>query len=341
MSDAGDSGDFRLSVLDQVPIRQGATAAQAIAETLDLAREADRLGYSRYWLAEHHNSASLSCAAPEILAGQVANETQRIRVGTGGVMLSHYSPLKVAETFRMLETLHPGRIDLGIGRAPGSDQRTAAALAAGPGALGIEHFPGQVRDLLGYLGDNLDEHHPFSGIRAMPDGPNEPEVWVLASSSGSASIAAHFGCPLSFAHFIVQDGASEVLESYRRSFKPSKRLAEPRTSLGISLMCAPTEQEAYELSLSRYLWWIKIRQGRPGPFPTVEEALEYPFQDDPATLLAKMRKRAVVGDPEQVHRRLAEMKTQFGVDEFVVLTICHDPEARKRSYQLLAAMRKD
>ena len=327
---------LRLSVLDQAPIRDGASAREAIAETQDLARAADRLGYTRYWLAEHHNSASLSCAAPEILAGQVASITQRIRVGTGGVMLSHYSPLKVAESFRMLETLHPRRIDLGIGRAPGSDQLTAAALATGPGNLGIEHFPGQIRDLLGFLGDGLDDNHPFRTIRAMPDGPTEPEVWILASSMGSAGLAAHFGCPLSFAHFIVQKEAANVLSAYRHSFKPSRRLQEPLASLGISLMCAPTEQEAYELSLSRYLWWTKIRQGRPGPFPSVQEALDYPFEDDPETMLKKMRRRAVIGDPGQVRERLEEMSEEFGVNEFVVLTICHDPQARLRSYQLLA-----
>jgi len=327
---------LRLSVLDQAPIRDGSSAREAIAETLELARAADRLGYTRYWLAEHHNSASLSCAAPEILVAQVATVTEKIRVGTGGVMLSHYSPLKVAESFRMLETLHPGRIDLGIGRAPGSDQLTATALAAGPGSLGVEHFPGQIRDLLGFLGDGLDDNHPFRGIRAMPDGPTEPEIWILASSMGSASLAAHFGCPLSFAHFIVQEEASEVLAAYRQSFKPSRRLEKPRASLGVSLMCAPTEQEAYELSLSRYLWWIRIRQGRPGPFPSLEEALDYPFEDDQETMLAKMRRRAVIGNPCQVGARLEEMSEEFGVDEFVVLTICHDPEARKRSYELVA-----
>lgn len=325
-----------LSVLDQAPIRKGGTAAQAIAETLELAELCDRLGYRRYWLAEHHNTASLSCASPEILIGQVANRTRRIRVGSGGVMLSHYSPLKVAESFRMLETLFPGRIDLGIGRAPGSDRRTAQALAVGPGALGIEHYPAQIRDLLGFLEDDLDDDHPFRGIRAMPETRSSPELWILGSSAESAEFAAFFGCPYSFAHFITPTGGDHAIETYRRRFRPSRRLAGPRASLGVSAVCAGTQKEARRLSLSRALWWIKILRGAPEPFPSPEEAEAYPYDLNEAAIRDKILQRAIAGTPEQVRERLESLAAQHGVEEIVVLTITYDFEARKRSYELLA-----
>ena len=206
---------LRLSVLDQSPVRSGGTPADAIAETLELAQAAERLGYHRYWLAEHHSTPGLADASPEILIGQVAARTARIRIGAGGIMLTHYSALKVAETFRMLETLFPGRIDLGIGRAPGSDQLTAEALRHGPGAIGLEFFPDQVADLIGFLHDRLDPGHPFAGVRAMPSGPGAPEVWLLGSSDESAACAAHLGTAFSFAH-----SATWFTQSRRTSLAP-------------------------------------------------------------------------------------------------------------------------
>ncbi|HEX2116003.1 MAG TPA: MsnO8 family LLM class oxidoreductase, partial [Alphaproteobacteria bacterium] len=204
-----------LSVLDQSPVRAGGTAAQAVAETIELAQHCERLGYHRYWLAEHHNADGLAGTAPEILIARIAAATNRMRIGSGGVMLSHYSPLKVAETFRMLETLYPGRIDLGIGRAPGSDPRTAQALQHGPGALPIEYYPAQIADLLAYLGPGLAPDHPFAGVRAMPAAPAAPEFWVLGSSDQSAAYAAHFGAAFSFAHFITERMGPEIMQAYR------------------------------------------------------------------------------------------------------------------------------
>jgi luciferase family oxidoreductase group 1 len=229
-----------LSVLDQSPIRSGGTAAQAIQETLQLAELADRLGYHRYWLAEHHSSAGLAGSAPEVLIGQVASRTSRIRVGSGGVMLSHYSALKVAENFRVLEALFPGRIDLGIGRAPGSDQRTARALRQGPGALGLEHFPQQLADLIAFLHDELPPNHPFTGVRAMPAGPTAPPLWILGSSGEGALLAAHFGTAFSYAHFINAEGGTEATRAYRESFRPSPRLAAPQASVAAFVICADT-----------------------------------------------------------------------------------------------------
>jgi luciferase family oxidoreductase group 1 len=333
---AAPSLKLKLSILDQSPIMSGRTPAQAIAETLELARHADRLGYARYWLAEHHNSAGLAGPAPEILIARVAAETRRIRVGSGGVMLSHYSALKVAETFRMLETLSPGRIDLGIGRAPGSDQWTARALQHGPGALGIEHFPGQIGLLLGFLGDDLPRDHPFASIHAMPTGETMPEVWLLGSSDEGAAYAAHFGCAFSFAHFINGEGGVAAMKAYRRDFQPSPRLGEPLGSIGVFVLCAETEEEARMLASSRDLWRLRRERGIFGPIPSVEEALAYSYSERELAWLAYHRRRQIVGTPEQVREELVALAAEYGVEEVVALSICHDFAKRVRSYELLA-----
>lgn len=331
----GSSPVLALSVLDQCPIRAGATAADAVREAVKLAQAADRLGYRRYWLAEHHNSESLACAAPEALIGQVAAATKRMRVGSGGVMLSHYSALKVAEVFRMLETLYPGRIDLGIGRAPGSDRLTARILAHGPGRLGVQHYPEQVADLLGYLGRGHQDER-LNGVRAMPQGDTQPDVWLLGSSLGSARFAAWFGCPYSFAHFIQPRDAEAALDLYRSEYRPSERHPEPQASVGVSAMVAETEEEARRQSLSRFLWWIRLTQGRPGPFPSLDEAESYEFTDRDRVVMENMQARSLIGSPDAVRGRAEKLAGRLGVEELVVLTICPSFEARVRSYEMLA-----
>ncbi len=327
---------LRLSVLDQSPIRTGGTAADAVAETLELAQACERWGYHRYWLAEHHSSRGLAGSTPEILIGQVAARTTRMRVGAGGVMLSHYSALKVAENFRMLEVLYPGRIDLGIGRAPGSDQRTAQALAHGPGALGIEEFPSQIADLVGFLVGDLPPGHPFRGIRAMPDGPTVPEIWLLGSSGESAALAAQFGTAFSFAHFISSSGGVEATRWYLAHFRPSPALRVPRASVAVFALAADTESEALRLARSRDLWILRLYTGRPGAFPSVEEAESYAYTEQDRAIIRHARRRTIAGAPEQVRARLAELASECGVEELVIVTITHDFKARLRSYQLLA-----
>ena len=325
-----------LGVLDQSPIREGGSAAEAIEETLRLAQATERLGYRRYWLAEHHNSTGLACAAPEILIPRVASVTSRIRVGSGGVMLSHYSALKVAEQFRMLETMFPGRIDLGLGRAPGTDGRTAAALIHGPGAPGIEHYSGQVADLLRLLRDELPEGHPLTGIHAQPVGGTAPEPWLLGSSLESASMAAEQGLPYSFAHFINGEWAGEAVTLYRRIFRPSRWLDEPRVNVGVSVLCAETDEEAERLAMSRWLWRLRNRQGRrrgvPPPDAAEAEELTGPEQD----FIRYQKQTSLVGGPERVRARLTTLGEELGVDEFVVVTITYDFADRVRSYELLA-----
>ncbi len=325
---------IRLSVLDQSPVRSGGTAADAIHETLQLAEACDRLGYHRYWLAEHHSTAGLAGSSPEVLIGQVAARTSRLRVGSGGVMLTHYSPLKVAENFRVLETLFPGRIDLGIGRAPGSDQPTARALRAG--GWTIEQFPEQVADLLAFLRDEIPGDHPCAGVHAMPRGESVPEVWLLGSSDQSAMLAAHFGTAFSFAHFISADGAAEITRAYLAAFRPSPGLATPQASAAVFVVCAATEDEAERLARSRDLFIVRLYTGRAGPYPSVEEAERHPYTPQELAIVEHARRRRIAGTPEQVRERMLAFAAECGVDELVVVTITHDVKARLRSYELLA-----
>jgi len=325
-----------LSVLDQSPIPAGGDPASALRSSIELAQLAERLGYRRYWVAEHHSSAGLAGAAPEILIARIAAATESIRVGSGGVMLSHYSPLKVAEQFRVLEALYPGRIDLGIGRAPGSDRRTAAALAHGPGALGIEHFGEQIADLAAYVHDAVPADHPFSDVRAMPAGPSAPDIWLLGSSDQSAAYAAHFGLAFAFAHFINPVGGQMVMRAYKQYFRASEYLPEPTGAVGISVICAETAERAEELAGSIHLWRLKNETGHPGPVPSLEEVRSYPYTDHDRAIIERNRGRTIVGDPATCRARLEEMAQAYDVDEMIVVTIVHDQAGRFRSYELLA-----
>jgi luciferase family oxidoreductase group 1 len=327
---------LRLSVLDQSPIRSGGSATDAVVETLELAQAAERLGYHRYWLAEHHATPGLAGSCPEILVGAVAARTSRIRVGSGGVMLSHYPALKVAEQFRMLALLHPGRVDLGIGRAPGADQRTSWALRQRPEALPPEPFPEQVADLIGYLHDALPPTHPLAGVRAMPVIPEAPELWLLGSTDGSAACAAHFGTAFSFAHFINADGGPAVTRAYARQFRPSASLAAPRASVAVFVLCAEGEAEVRRLARCRDLALVRLYTGRAAPFPSIEEAEAYPFTDDELAIARDAGRRTIAGTPDQVRDRLRGLAAEYGVDEVVVVTITHEFKARLRSYELLA-----
>lgn len=326
-----------LSVLDQSPIREGGTAQQAVQETLALAEACDRLGYTRYWIAEHHSADGLASAAPEVLIPVVASRTKRIRVGSGGVMLMHYSPLKVAEQFRMLETLFPGRVDLGVGRAPGSDQRTVVALAPGMQPVPVSAYPSQVADLIRFLADEVPEEHPFHGIRAMPAGKTMPEVWLLGSGIESARFAAEIGCAFSFAHFISPTGGPQMAELYRELFRPSPALPAPRLNVGVSVVCAETMERAEELA-----WSLRLRQlqrytgERRAGTPSVETALAYPYTPAQRRFLQTMEGRFIHGDPKRVKDKLLALGEEYGTDDFVVVTICHRFEDRLRSYELLA-----
>lgn len=332
---------LNLSVLDQSPIRQGGTAAQAISETVALAKACEALGYARYWVAEHHNSNAFAGTCPEVLIPAIATATSRIRVGSGGVMLSHYAPLKVAEQFRMLETLHPGRIDLGLGRAPGSDQRTSMALQAGPQAYSIDVFPQLVNLVKGFLEDAgeiapFPADHPYRGIHAMPRGPGMPEMWLLGSGVHSAIYAAELGLAYAHAQFINADGGPEAAAAYRERFKPSARCPEARIALAVFALCAETQAEAERLAATRNLWVLRLLTGQGGAFPSLEEALSYPYTENDRAIIQRAAERGVVGDPAQCHAKLEALAAAYGADELVIVTITYDFADRLRSYRLLA-----
>ena len=321
-----------LGVLDQSPIAEGSTPAQALHRSLDLAELTDRLGYHRYWVAEHHATPALACAAPEILIGAIAPRTQRIRVGSGGVMLPHYSPLKVAETFSSLSGLHPERIDLGLGRAPGTDPMTMLALQRDRRHAPGDDFIEQLVELLGLLENRLPPNHPFARhAGTLPGLPERPEPWLLGSSPQSALWAAELGLPYSFADFINPQGAA-IAADYRGRFVDSERLAAPLVSVGVIAICADTDEEAERLAASSRMMLSLLRQGRLIEIPPVEKALSYLETRSPG----KGDRRAVIGSPEQVRAGLEAVAADYGAEELLVLTITHDHAARRRSYELIA-----
>jgi luciferase family oxidoreductase group 1 len=330
------SHGIALGILDQSPIRSGHSPAEAIAETVELARAAERLGYRRYWVAEHHASDAFAGTAPEILVASLAAVTSTMRIGSGGVMLNHYAPLKVAETFKVLEALYPGRIDMGIGRAPGGDNRAALALRQDRDVADTVAFPEQVADLLAILADDSPPGHPHPGVRAQPCGDTMPEPWMLGSSSHGATLAARFGCAFSFAHFINGASGAAIMQEYRDNFRPSAWLAAPRASVCAFVLCADSEREARRLALSRDLWGLRISQQMTGPFPSVEEAEAQAYTRTERRLMAAGRGSRIVGNPEQVSERLLDLAADYDVDEILVLTVCFDPAARRRSYELLS-----
>ena len=329
---------MRLSVLDQSTVVSGRSPDASIRESIALAQHAEALGYSRYWCAEHHNSASIAGSAPEILIAAIAATTQRIRVGSAGVMLPHYSSLKVAEQFRVLDAIAPGRIDLGLGRAPGSDGLTAYALNPNA-ATASEHFPSQVRDVMAWMaGAPLPENHPFRQITAQPQGPGLPETWILGSSDFGAQVAAHFGLPHCFAHFISEGrGAEEALSLYRERYQPSPRHPEPLGSVCVWALAAETQAEADRLFSSRALARLWRDRGVYAALPSPEEASAYDYSTAERATLEKLRSRSFYGTPDVVAARLRKLAGDCEVAEIAVLTTTHDPEARRRSYSLLAA----
>ena len=329
-------------MVDQSPVRAGGTAGDALRETIALAVAVEGLGYNHYWVAEHHSTANFAGTSPEILTGQIAGRTNTIRVGTGGVMLSHYSSFKVAENFRLLESLYPGRVDLGIGRAPGSDQLTAAALAYPGYPRDISHFPRQITDLLGYLSGSLEEGHPFTNVKAGPSAssspPSVPQVWLLGSRQESAFMAAQLGLPFAYAHFFglgVEDGP-RIVEMYRKNFNPSEYLSEPKANVGVHVVCAETEEDAVNIAASRNLARLYSITGRAKGIPSVEEALNYPYQSNESAYVEQYSRVCVDGDPVQVKKSLDELSERYQTPDLSIVTICHRYQDRVRSYELLS-----
>jgi luciferase family oxidoreductase group 1 len=318
-----------LSVLDQSPVSEGSSGAEALGNTLDLAGLADRLGYERYWVAEHHGTPMLACAAPEVLIGPIAAATRRIRVGSGGVMLPHYSPLKVAEVFSILCALYPGRIDLGLGRAPGTDQTTAFALQRDRRQPSPDDFPNQLAELLAYFENTLLENHPFARLAALPGRPHVPEVFLLGSSPQSALWAADSGLPYCFADFINPDGEN-IAAVYRQ------RAQAPRMMVATWAICAETDAEAQRIASSARMTRALLNQGRLIQIPTIEKAQEFLAQNGPNADSAARPRRAIIGSPETVRRGIEEVARLYQAEEVMIVTITYDHQHRRRSYELIA-----
>ena len=325
---------LKLSVLDQSPVISGLGARRAVEETLKLAKRADELGYHRYWLAEHHAIAALADPCPEVLVARLGAETKRIRVGTGGVLLPYYSALRTAEAFRMLEALYPGRVDLGVGRAPGGDQHTAQAVGGGhfPDA---RDFPEQVWQLGAHLDGTLPDDHPFKRVRVQPEVETAPELWLLGSSDYSGALAAQLGLPFSFAHFINPQGGDLVMKKYLENFKAGREKT-PRTMVCTFLICAKSDAEAERLAASIDLRRLHMALNLDTPVPTPEEAARHQYSAEERRYVMGQRARAVIGGPRTCRAALEEMAARYAADEIMVLTITGDYASRIHSYELLA-----
>lgn len=322
-----------MSVLDLAPVPSGSTASEALRRTVDLARLAESLGYVRHWFAEHHSMPSVASAAPEILIAHVAAATRTIHVGAGGIMLPNHSPLKVVETFRTLAGLHPRRIDLGLGRAPGSEPAASHALRAFEG----EQFPALLSEMLAYCNGGFPEGHPFRRIRAMPDDVALPPIWILGSSGASARMAGAAGMGYSFASHFSPTPAAPAFQAYKSSFRPSEAFARPHAILGVAVVCADTEAEAERYAATMDLAWLRIRQGLFLPLPSPEEAAAYAYTDIEREAVAESRRRSIVGTPPQVRAAIESMAGACGADEVMIVSNMHDPVARLRSYELVAS----
>jgi luciferase family oxidoreductase group 1 len=330
---------MRLSILDQSPVISSLGAKRALEETLKLARRAEELGYHRYWLAEHHAIAALADPCPEVLLARLGAETKRIRVGTGGVLLPYYSAFRTAEAFRMLEALYPGRIDLGVGRAPGGDQRTARAVAGGR-PLDADAFPEQVWQVCAHFDGTLPDDHPFKRVRVQPEVATAPEVWLLGSSDYSGALAAQLGLPYSFAHFINPQGGDAVSRSYRQSFSPGRE-KQPRSMVCTFLICAETDAEAERLAASIDLRRLHMALNLDTTVPTLEEAAKHRYSQEERRYVMGQRPRAIIGGPDTCRDAVKAMAERYAADEVMVLTITGDYESRLRSYELLADVLKD
>jgi luciferase family oxidoreductase group 1 len=326
---------LRLSVLDQSPIREGGTGSQALHETIDLARLADRLGYHRYWVAEHHGGPMLAGPSPEVLIGPIAAATERIRVGSGGVMLPHYSPLKVAENFSVLAGLFPERIDLGLGRASGTDPLTTYALQRDRRDAAPDDFPDQLVELLAYLNGTFPDGHRFARLAELPGRPETPEPWLLGSSPQSAIWAAQLGLPYAFADFISPENAA-IAADYRARFQHSERHMAPRTAVAAWVLAADSEEEAARLSASSRMAFKMLRRGRLIPVPPVDKAVRFLESEGETVGTPPPGRRTIVGGIDKVRAQIEQLADDYGADEVIVVTITFDHAARRRSYELLA-----
>ena len=327
---------MKLSILDQAPVLSGKSAQEALKESMKLAQLGEKLGYTRYWIAEHHDFPGLASSAPEVMLGYIGANTEKIKIGAGAILLPHYKPYKVAETFNMLATLFPDRIDLGIGRAPGGSAEASIALS-GNFLENVRNMPNSIKDLLHFLYNNYPTDQMFSKITAHPFPDTPPVPWILGTSEKSAIQAASYGTAYAFGHFMSDKDGIEILKTYRNAFRQSSGLQKPQAIITVSVICAETSELAEELALSWFLSKIQTDKGeKNNGIPTLEEARNYSFTSDEKERIQEMRKKMMIGNPKEVKQQLAELQSAYSVDEIMIVTITNSYDRRIKSYELIA-----
>lgn len=327
---------MKLSILDQAPVLSGKSAQEALKESMKLAQFGEKLGYTRYWIAEHHDFPGLASSAPEVMLGYIGANTEKIRIGAGAILLPHYKPYKVAETFNMLATLFPDRIDLGIGRAPGGSAEASIALS-GNFLENVRNMPNSIKDLLHFLYNNYPTDQMFSKITAHPLPDIPPVPWILGTSEKSAIQAASYGTAYAFGHFMSDKDGIEIVNTYRNAFRQSSGLQKPQAIITVSVICAETSELAEELALSWFLSKIQTDKGeKNNRIPTMEEARNYSFTSDEKERIQEMRKKMMIGNPKEVKQQLAELQAVYSADEIMIVTITNSYESRRKSYELIA-----
>ncbi|GAA0441906.1 LLM class flavin-dependent oxidoreductase [Lentibacillus halophilus] len=327
---------MKLSILDQSPISTGASAREALHASVDLAREADALGYHRYWIAEHHDMDGLACPNPDVFLGIIGSQTERIRIGAGAVLLPHYKPFRVAETYNMLATLYPGRIDLGIGRAPGGSAEASIALS-GNFLKNVRHMPETIDELRMFLHGGFPKDQHNAKIKPSPVPAIPPDMWLLGTSEKSAQAAAEQGIPYAFGQFMSDQDGPRVMQTYMDTVTANDQYTPPRKLAAVSVVCAETTEKARELALSNQLWRIQQAKGEgDGKVPSVEAAKRYKYTDEDLAMIRETANQMIIGNPQDVKQALTQMQTLYNTDEWMIVTITHSYEARKESYRLIA-----
>ncbi|WP_462413412.1 LLM class flavin-dependent oxidoreductase [Neobacillus sp. Marseille-QA0830] len=327
---------MKLSILDQAPISANQTAQQALNESLKLAQAGEKFGFTRYWIAEHHDLPGLACPAPEVMLGYIGANTEKIRIGSGAVLLPHYKPYKIAEVFNLLATLFPNRIDLGIGRAPGGSAEASNALSD-HFLQNVWGFPDKFKDLLHFLDRDFPEGHEFAKLSAAPVPPAAPETWLLGTSKKSALLAAELGLPYVFGQFMSDNEGEAIIQQYVANYKERKQGDKPNCIVTVSAICAETDERAEEVALSSLIWTLQSSKGERDPgVPSIQQAKYYELDDKDKETLNKIRQRVLIGGPQKVYQKLSEIQAKYLADEIMIVTITHDPKDRVRSYELIS-----
>jgi luciferase family oxidoreductase group 1 len=327
---------MKLSILDQSPLSSGKTAGQALQASMKLAQSGEKLGYTRYWIAEHHDFSGLSCSAPEVMLGYIGANTEKIRIGSGAVLLPHYKPYKVAEVYNLLATLFPGRIDLGIGRAPGGSAEVTMALSDNF-LQQVWKMPESFKELLHFINDDFPSEHMYSKISAAPLPSISPQPWILGTSAKSAKLAAENGTAYAFGHFMSDKAGPDTMKSYIENFKPNAKLQKSESIIAVSVICSETTERAEQLALSGFLWKLQLAKGEgANGVPSIEEAKQYSYTSDEKEMIKDMRVKMVIGNPQEVKQQLTDLQTIYQADELMIVTITHSYEDRITSYKLLA-----